>query len=281
MQDLERAFQRQVEDGQDTSEDDGELLLRRVSNLAFPVLLEWERASDIIRLGLERISWWERRMQSALPLTHERLKLSAARRANATEMLQLNNKNDVWRVLQIWLEQEEHEHQVPWELDQGSFASTHVQDEFGVDRFHFVVFRDTPAIRTISLNSKRPLYRVEGLDPVSLWTIPFQEATLVEMRNPKTDGRELFWINEQQLDPNAMMMMGFWNINRNNFVGGDDFILPPDMQGDDSLGDSVIVAGTESRLDVPNVCTSASCVTICSRDVMIFDQVLTSQSRTT
>lgn len=290
MQDLERAFEKHSKEEAQKDANIDPLLLRRINNLALGVLLEWERASEVIRDGLEKICWWERRMGATFPLTFERLKQSIGRRANAVEMLQ-NNKSDLWRRLQLWLEESDREEpRIPWQLEQGAIAAAHFQDEFGVDRLHFVVRRDTIAVRAISLNSKRPVHRTylklslrdndavtQMLDPVSVWTIPFQQASLVELRNPKTGGRELFWIDECH---DSTSTMGLWNINRNNYADGNDFVLPHpqvwteggDVSSLDDGAGGILMAGTESRLDVPNIRVAATCITIRSRDMMFFDQ---------
>ena len=68
-----------------------------VERLAFPVLLQWERESEMFLAGLTRIHWWETLFARTHPLTYERLKKSSSRRANAIALVNQN----VWRNLQL------------------------------------------------------------------------------------------------------------------------------------------------------------------------------------
>lgn len=55
----------------------------RIQLLALDVALDWESKSEVFRLGLERIGWWEAQFAAKLPITYDRLKKSVCRRANA------------------------------------------------------------------------------------------------------------------------------------------------------------------------------------------------------
>lgn len=276
---------------------------QRIQQLAFEVLLEWEAASGVFRAGLERINWWETLFERTLPMTYERLKRSAGRRANAAALLNSPTKHGVWRGLLIWLRDSERKDAGIWQAPEGGAAqcAINVADEFGIDRLHFVIHRgqgEIPLIRAMDLGGSgdrghsfelpsealwdhnalaaaaAAANRELSLVPVQLWTVPFQDAVVVLLQSTREEqGLELVWIRtvqERKLNRDPAL----WALNRNTQLeDAGEFVAPPFLQGDPTLTSAPLVAACEGRVDILGVQTACAAVSMRRSETLVFDQV--------
>jgi hypothetical protein len=250
-----------------------------IDRLAFPVLLQWESESEQFRTGLDRINWWETLFSRTHPLTYERLKKSPSRRANAIALVGQN----VWRNLLLLLLDSDRLDRSVWHVGQGNYTAINLADEFGVDQVHVLQhggrYIKTPT-NTYDLASHAlvPLNETFIMRPTQLWTVPFQQAVMVQLQNIKTAEQELIWIPTAKRQPFDFEMSN-WAINHNNLMENpEDFASPPFLRGDPSLKTDPIIASTESRIDVPSAKAALTTVTIRGRDTLMFDQVKQNQS---
>jgi hypothetical protein len=263
----------------------------RVQKLAMPVVLKWERASAIFRDGIARINLWETIISLAYPTTYERLKRSLGRRANAAALVSqireeadvANNKN-VWRSLLVLILESDRIERGVWHVGPGWQTSAHMADEFGIDQIHFL---QPAAFRIKAVQFQREDMHASVLDvvspalvslgmhkevimhPVKIWTVPFQQAAVVQLRNVKTAKLDVVWI-PNRIDRDHELSN--WAINHNTMQENpQDFRSPPFLHGTDD--DPPLVACTEGRSDVANAKTALSAITVRGRDLLFFDQL--------
>ncbi len=245
-----------------------------IERLALPVLLQWENESEPFRTGLTRINWWETVFSRTYPLTYERLKKSPSRRANAIAFVGQN----VWRNLLLLLTDSDRLDRGVWQLGQGTYTAINMADEFGVDQVH--VLQNGGRYITVQKNkfdlaspALVSLHRQVLMRPTQLWTVPFQQAVIVQLQNINTEERELVWIPTSKPQPFDFELSN-WAINHNNLTENpEDFASPPFLHGDSSLKTDPIIASTESRIDIPTAKAALAAVTIRGRNTLMFDQV--------
>src|SRR3990167_9603838 len=188
----------------------------RIQLLALDVALDWESKSEIFRLGLERIGWWEAQFAAKLPVTYDRLKKSVGRRANATTLMSMirlkpEMTKNVWRNLLLLLRESERRDQSVWQpREKGTQIAIQPADEFGIDSIHMIVHRaDIPLVRVLRLQ-REAIVEASSFDlpsealwnpkmeyamlPVQLWTVPFQDAVVVLLRSKVNNEHEIVWI---------------------------------------------------------------------------------------
>jgi hypothetical protein len=260
------------------------------------VLLEWEAQSGVFRAGLERTNWWETHFERTLPITHERLKRSAGRRANAVTLLKLQaaTKQAMWRALLMLLRESEHRDAGIWQAPEGGAAQVaiNVADEFGIDRLHFVIQQQErsqiPLIRVVHLQGGQGGYTFElpsealwnpnnadALRPVQAWTVPFQEAVVVLLESTVNQGdrHELVWIRSSR-EERLNRDLSLWAINHNTQLENPaEFRAPPFLQGDATLTSAPLVAACEGRIDIAGVATACAALSIRRSETLVFDQV--------
>ena len=227
---------------------------------------------------------------SRFPATYERLKRSFGRRANAVELICQIRMSDVdvidagylWRNLMLLIEESDR-------LDRGVVnangqAAIHVADEFGIDFVH-TIYRgpDGPQIRIAELlrdRTNRCAFPIQSeslisekevvMRPTQLWTVPFQNAVIVELQNIYDGHREIVLLPTQKP---AIYDLSFWAINHNNLTEDPaDFNVPPFLHGDETLVSTVAIASSEGRGDIIGAKIAAASVVIRNRDLLMFDQ---------
>lgn len=235
----------------------------------------------MFRTGLARINWWETIFSRTYPLTYERLKKSPSRRANAVALVNQN----VWRNLLLLLIESDRLDRGVWQVGAGSFTAIHIADEFGIDQVHVLQHGGRyikvihSKINTFDLASPALVSTQNQvvMQPSRLWTVPFQQAVIVQLQNIKTGERELVWIPTATPQPFDFELSS-WAINHNNLMENpEDFSSPPFLYGDASLKTDPIIASTESRVDIPTAKAALTTVTIRGRDSLMFDQVKQNQ----
>jgi hypothetical protein len=265
--------------------------LELVGRLDLRVQLRWETKYNVFREGLSRANWWEVLFSNTHPVTHARLKKSAGRRSNAAELIsQIRLESTVppnlWRSLLVLVEENDRNDKGIWFAGAGWQTSIQVADEFGVDRVHFANGTDVrsldlcregkkhsttamagPALLSLGMNRKLVM-RVSGL-----WSVPFQNACIVEFESMDSHEKELVWVPTGKTSKSDFDV-SLWAINHNSVAENPDaFAAPPFLLGDRSLGISPpLVAGTEGRTDI-NAKTAIVSVTMRKRDTLVFDQV--------
>ncbi len=267
--------------------------LELVRRLDFRVQRRWETKYNVFREGLSRANWWEVLFSNTHPVTYARLKKSAGRRSNAMELVsqirvESNMSPNLWRSLLVLVQAVDQNDKGVWFAGTGWQTAIQVADEFGVDQLHFANGTDLraldfcregkkhlttalagPALLSLGMNRK-VVMRVSGL-----WSVPFQNACIVEFENVESHEKELAWVPTTRKTPKADFDVSLWAINHNSVAESpDNFAAPPVLLGDRSLGISPpLVAGTEGRVDIPNAKTAVVSVTLRKRDTLIFDQV--------
>jgi hypothetical protein len=290
LQQIEREFSTQND----------EAATQRIQQLAFDVLLVWEAQSGIFRTGLERINWWETLFERTLPITYERLKKSAGRRANAATLLK---SKGVWRGLLTVLRDADRKEAGIWQAPEGGAAqaAVNVADEFGIDRLHFVVERgkgQIPLIRVVHLQGNgeesRGGYSFElpsealwnpnahtALLPVQSWTVPFQDAVVVLLQSTVVDATELVWIRTNR-EENLKRDLSLWALNHNTQLENpEDFLAPPFLQGDPTLTSAPLIAACEGRIDIAGAKTACLALSMRRSETLIFDQIKQEQEEKT
>jgi len=120
------------------------------------------------------------------------------------------------------------------------------------------------------------------MQPAQLWTVPFQEAALMLLRNKDSGHAELVWIPTDQQIPQDVHDLSLFALNHNSFAEDPgDFRAPPTLLGDGTMGQMpIIMAATEGRTDLlPKVRTAMAAVTIRKRDTLLFDQLKQEEKR--
>ncbi len=172
-----------------------------------------------------------------------------------------------------------------WQPGQGSYTAINMADEFGVDQVHVLQSggRYITAQRNkfdLASPALVSLHRQVLMRPTQLWTVPFQQAVIVQLQNINTEEGELVWIPTSKPQPFDFELSN-WAINHNNLTENpEDFASPPFLYGDPSMKTEPILASTESRIDVPTAKAALIAVTIHGRDTLLFDQVKNSNSQT-
>jgi hypothetical protein len=184
--------------------DQDDLALEKIRHLAFPILLQWESQSAIFRSGLKRLRWWETFFAQKYPLTYERLKRSAGRRSNAEALIgqiriQPEKNPNLWRSLLVLGQETDKKQRGAWAIQEGRGVQSGIQlaDEFGVDRIHLLI-HSKGTLRIVKLQRRGSIEtrftKVLNLAalpdnnviPYQLWTVPFQDAALLLLRNRVT-----------------------------------------------------------------------------------------------
>jgi hypothetical protein len=227
---------------------------------------------------------------SRFPATYERLKRSFGRRANAVELICQTRLNEVdvidpgylWRNLLLLIQESDC-------IDRGVVnangqAAIQKADEFGIDLVH-TIHRgsDGPQIRVAELLRDRtnrfavPI-QSESLTscdevimrPTQLWTVPFQNAVIVELQNTYDGQREIVLLPTHK---SAIYDLSFWAVNHNNLTEDPaDFNVPPFLHGDATLVSTLVFASSEGRGDIAGAKIAATSIVIRNRDVLMFDQ---------
>jgi hypothetical protein len=263
----------------------------RVQKLALPVVLKWERASDIFRAGIARINMWESMFALAYPVTYERLKKSLGRRANAAALVsqirvaQTDDNKNIWRSLLVLILESDRLDRGTWSVGQGWLTAIHPADEFGIDFVHFVHPASPTYIKAIQFQQQEmrssvfhlvsPALMSLGMrpelimQPIKMWTVPFQQAVVVQLQNVETKQLDMVWIpNRAARD----FEVSNFAINHNTLEENpDDFRSPPFLHGTDM--DDPIIASTEGRTDVANARTALTSIVVRKQDVLLFDQL--------
>ncbi len=262
----------------------------RVLNLALPVVLKWERQSAAFRDGIARLGLWESMFSLAYPTTYERLKKSLGRRANASALIsqvrvtQEDENKNVWRSLMVLILESDRLDRGTWSVGQGWQTAFHPADEFGMDQIHFlqpanfrikVIQFQRDDMRSSTLDIASPalvslgMHKELIMQPVKIWTVPFQQAALVQLQNVKSKKLDLVWIpNRADRD----YELSNWALNHNTMEENpQDFRSPPFLHGMDD--GPPIIACTEGRTDVAHAKTALSSIVIRQRDVLFFDQL--------
>jgi hypothetical protein len=267
----------------------------RVLKLALPIVLKWERLSTLFRDGIARLGLWESMFSLAYSVTCERLKKSLGRRANASALVsqirvaQEDDNKNVWRSLLVLILESDRLDRGTWQVGSGWQTACHPADEFGIDQVHFmqpanfrikVIQFQREDMRTSTFDIRSPALVSLGMQnelimqPVKIWTTPFQNAAIVQLQNVKTKKMDLVWI------PNRVdrdFELSNWALNHNTMQESpQDFRSPPFLHGTDS--DPAIIACTEGRTDVPNAKTALSTLVIRRQDVLFFDQLKQTQN---
>jgi hypothetical protein len=194
-------------------------------------------------------------------------------------------EQNVWRNLLLLLADSDRLDRGVWQVGPpGSSTTINLADEFGVDQVH-ILQRGGRYIKTIPTNHTFDLAAAAFAShqnqiivrPTQLWTVPFQQAVIVQLQNIKTGERELVWIPTGQPQPFDFEMSN-WAINHNNLMENpEDFSSPGLLHGDPTLQNEPIIASTESRIDVPSAKAALTTVTLRGRDTLMFDQVKQNQ----
>ena len=250
------------------------------------LLMEWEELlSPILQEGLQKIRWWERCFQKLHPVTYDRFKM------------------DVHDLLLDW--REFHRRSLRKSIYHGDNNGGHDKennmravgsDGGGLEQRRVAVISDSelgmqsgdgvvlcPSSFVVQWmdGAKVDLGQQEAFDGAAMriariWPLRLMDACVVLLRSRSTGHGEVVWVRkpsslkQQHLkEEKGADDVSFWAINRNNYSLGDldNFVVPPFLHGDPSLGGSA--AGV-----LVTACYGAPCTAVVLRHryVLFFDQ---------
>ena len=157
--------------------------VERFAELPLGEQFRQESKSHIIRDGLVREHYWERRFARLYSVTYERITKQHNQRCNASLLLsqlriEPGGGKNIWRgLLALLAEPREH----LWTVN--ARTAIPLGDEFGVDRIHYYNYPQLAVSRMErgGTVAKPVLHRLHS--PIlEAWSVPFQQASIVRLR---------------------------------------------------------------------------------------------------